>query len=289
MDVSHTRAGRRLLVTGASGYLGSALAAAARAGGWQVTGTRHTAAGDDVMLDVRDGGAVAALVARVAPDVVVHTAYLQSGPDMWAVNESGSRSVAAAAAGAGARLLHMSTDVVFDGELRRPYREDDLPRPVTGYGHSKLAAERAVAELHPEALVVRTSLIYGGAGAGPHERLVLDALAGRVEVGFFEDELRSPVAVPDLAAALLELANGDAAGILHVAGPEPVSRLQFARLIAAAHGADPAVLRSARSAEQPMQRPLDCVLDSSRAQGLLQTRLRGVRETLATTARPAVR
>jgi dTDP-4-dehydrorhamnose reductase len=288
VDVSHNPAGRRLLITGASGYLGGALTAAARTAGWQVTGTRHTAGGDGVVLDVRDRRAVDALVARVKPDVVVHTAYQQSGPDMWAVNESGSRAVAAAAAGAGARLLHLSTDFVFDGELRRPYREDDQPWPVTEYGHSKLAAERAVAELAPSALVVRTSLIYGGAVPGPHERLVLDALAGRVEVRFFEDELRSPVAAPDLAAALLELAVGDACGILHVAGPEPVSRLEFARLIAAAHGGDPALLRSAASAQQAQRRPLDCLLDSSRAHRLLKTRLRGVRETLATTARPAV-
>jgi dTDP-4-dehydrorhamnose reductase len=287
VDVSHNRAAGRLLITGTSGYLGSALAASARDQGWQVTGTRLTAGGDGVVLDVRDRNAVEELVAHVRPDVVVHTAYRQAGPEMWAVNESGSRSVASAAAGAGARLLHLSTDFVFDGELARPYREDDPPRPVTEYGRSKLAAERAVAELHPAALVVRTSLIYGGAVAGPHERLVLDALAGRVEVGFFEDELRSPVAAPDLAAALLELAVADAVGILHVAGPEPVSRLEFARLIAAAHGGDPARLRSARSAEQPTRRPRDCTLDSSRAHGLLRTRVRGVHETLATTARPA--
>jgi dTDP-4-dehydrorhamnose reductase len=288
VDVSHNPAGRRLLITGASGYLGRALAASARGEGWQVTGTRLTAGGDGVVLDVCDRDGVEELVARVRPDVVVHTAYRQAGPEMWAVNEGGSQVVAAAAAGAGARLLHLSTDFVFDGELPRPYREDDVPRPVNEYGRSKLAAERAVADQHPAALVVRTSLIYGGAVAGPHERLVLDALAGRVEVGFFEDEMRSPVAVPDLAAALLELALGDAAGILHVAGPEPVSRLEFARSIAAAHGGDPALLRSARSAEQPTRRPRDCVLDCSRAQGLLRTRLRGIREALATTARPAV-
>ena len=78
----------------------------------------------------------------------------------------------------------------------------------------------------------------------------------------FEDELRSPVARDDLAAALLELAELPQCGVLHLAGPEPVSRLEFAQLIAARHGADPTRLRSARSAGQAVRRPLDCVLDS---------------------------
>jgi dTDP-4-dehydrorhamnose reductase len=288
MHPSPTTSGRRLLITGSGGYLGRELAVRARACGWQVTGTRLTAGSGDVPLDIRDGSAVRELVDHVSPEVIVHTAYRQSGPEMWDVNVAGSRTVACAAARAGARLLHMSTDVVFDGEQQRPYREDDPASPVTGYGRSKLAAELEVAALHPDALIVRTSLIFGGAEPAPHERLVLDVLSGRADVGFFEDELRSPVAAPDLAAALLELAAGDSRGVLHLAGPEPVSRLEFARLVAVACGADPGALRAARSAEQAQRRPLSCVLDSRRAYRLVGTRIRGVRETLATAPARAV-
>jgi hypothetical protein len=110
--------------------------------------------------------------------------------------------------------------------------------------------------------------------------MVLDALAGRADVAFFEDELRSPVDRGDLAAALLELAQLPLRGVLHLAGPEPVSRLEFARLIAARHGADPSLLRAGRSAGRAVRRPLDCVLDSSRAYGLLSSRVRGVRAVL---------
>jgi len=110
--------------------------------------------------------------------------------------------------------------------------------------------------------------------------MVLDALAGRADVAFFEDELRSPVARGDLAAALLELAELPQRGVLHLAGPEPVSRLEFAQLIAARHGADPTRLRAARSAGQAVRRPLDCVLDSSRAYLMLRTPIRGVRAVL---------
>jgi dTDP-4-dehydrorhamnose reductase len=233
-----------------------------------------------VSLDVCDPAAVDDLMARVRPGAVVHTAYLQGGDRMRQVNVDGAGHVAAAAARHGARLIHVSTDLVFDGELARPYREVDPPGPVNEYGASKLDGERAVLETHGDALVVRTSLIYAGADPGPTERMVLDALAGRADVAFFEDELRSPVAHGDLAAALLELADVPQRGVLHLAGPEAVSRLEFAQLIAARHGADPTRLRAGRSAGQAVRRPLDCMLDSSRAYRLLRSPVRGVRAVL---------
>jgi dTDP-4-dehydrorhamnose reductase len=269
-----------MLVTGGSGYLGGELLRRAQELGWVAVGTHLTHARTQVALDVRDVDAVDRLVAEVAPTAVVHTAYVQGGEAMRAVNVDGADHVAAAAARAGARLVHLSTDFVFDGEGRRPYREDDATGPVTEYGRSKLDAERAVVRAAPGALVVRTSLIYGGETRSPHERMVAEALAGTREVTFFEDEYRSPVAVGDLAAALLELCESDAAGVLHVAGPEPVTRLAFAQAIAAAAGGNPSRLRAGRSADQPVRRPRYCALDSSRAYGMLRTRVRPVGEVL---------
>lgn len=269
-----------MLVTGGSGYLGGELLRRAQALGWEVVGTHLTHATTEVALDVRDADAVDHLVAELAPAAVVHTAYLQRGEAMRAVNVGGAENVAAAAARAGARLVHLSTDFVFDGESRRPYREDDATGPVNEYGRSKLAAERAVIDVAPGALVVRTSLIYGGDTPSPHERMVAEALAGEREVTFFEDEYRSPVAVGDLAGALLELCESDAAGVLHVAGPEPVTRLAFAQAIAVASGEEPSRVRAGRSADQSVRRPRYCALDSSRAYGMLRTRVRPVGEVL---------
>jgi dTDP-4-dehydrorhamnose reductase len=285
MQASDTGAPAGILVTGASGYLGRELLAQARAAGRGATGTHLTNPTADVSLDVCDRAAVDQLMARIRPGAVVHTAYLQGGDLMRRVNVDGAAHVAAAAARHGARLIHLSTDFVFDGELGRPYREDDAPGPVNDYGASKLDGEHAVLERHGDALVVRTSLIYDGAEPGPTERMVLDALDGRADVAFFEDELRSPVACADLAAALLELSGLPQRGVLHLAGPDPVSRLEFARLIAARHGAEPTRLRAGRSAGQAVRRPLDCVLDSSRAYRLLRSPVRGVRAVL-TSARP---
>ncbi len=269
-----------MLVTGGSGYLGGELVRRARQLGWDAVGTHLTHPTADVALDVRDAGAVDALVDDLAPAAVVHTAYLQGGDAMRAVNVDGAVYLASAAARAGARLVHISTDFVFDGEQTRPYTEEDATGPVTDYGQSKLDAERAVTEVALGALVVRTSLIYGGQTPSPNERMVAEALSGERDVTFFEDEYRSPVAVGDLAGALLELCEADTAGVLHVAGPEPLTRLAFARAIAAAAGEDPGRLRSGRSADQRVRRPRYCALDSSRAYGMLRTRVRAVGEVL---------
>ena len=102
------------------------------------------------------------------PECVIHAAYARDGEAAWATNVEGARNVAAAAAAAGVRLIHVSTDVVFAGDAGRPYVEADPPAPVTDYGRAKAAAEAAVQDAHPAAAVVRTSLIYGGAALSGH-------------------------------------------------------------------------------------------------------------------------
>jgi dTDP-4-dehydrorhamnose reductase len=276
----------KLLVTGASGYLGSALAARAAAAGWAVTGTIHARpdaapVGCEAVvgLDVRDAAAAAAVVHDAAPDAVVHTAYLQDGDAAHAVNADGSAHVAAAARATGARLVHLSSDAIFRGAEDRLIVEDDVADPVTPYGATKAAAELAVRQNCPEALLVRTSLLYGGPGAAPskHELVALAAARGEQVVRFFTDEIRSPVQVGDLAAALLELVAWRDAGPLNVAGADAVSRLAFAELVVTAAGHDAAALEGAAA---PPDRPRFCGLDSGRAQARLTTRLRGVREVL---------
>jgi dTDP-4-dehydrorhamnose reductase len=269
----------RILVTGGTGYLGSELVRRSREAGHEVVATGLSRAAD-LQLDVRDTAAVDAALRDVAPEAVIHTAYRQDDPDAWAINVDGAANIARAAAVTGARLIHLSTDIVFDGASRTAYTETDTPHPLTAYGRTKAAAEDEVRAAHPAALVVRTSLIYGGATLSKHEELALAAADGLDDTAFFTDELRSPIQVGDLAAALLELVATDLAGPLHVAGADTVSRHAFAALVAARHGRDPARLRATTTTERGLVRPLDCGLDSARAQRLLRTELRGVRTVL---------
>jgi len=250
-----------LLVTGGSGYLGRELLR-------RSPGAVGASRGSGLRLDVRDAGAVQAAFAELRPAVVIHTAY-----DMEdrATTYDGAVNVARAAAGVGARLIHLSTDVVFDGEKGAPYVEEDEPSPVTAYGLDKADAEPAVRDAHPDALIVRTSLMYGGAEPGRHERSATDP-----DSVFFTDELRSPVHVGDLAEALLELAGGERSGVLHVAGADPLSRYDFARLLAP----HPERIRGATIEGSGLARPRECVLSSALAGSLLRTRLRGAREVL---------
>ena len=280
-------AGRRMLVTGGSGHLGQVVVEVARAAGWRVTGTAFTRPVPgvaDVTLDVRDAAAVAALVADLRPAAVVHTAYVQDGPDARPTIVDGTAAVAGAAAAVGARLVHVSTDALFDGRLGRPYVEDDPPTPVTAYGAAKAEAERRALDRHPAAIVARTSLILAGPGRPPtaHERL-----ARAPGATLFTDEVRCPVQVDDLAAALVELcgdgpAGGGAAsaGVLHVAAADALSRLELGELLAD---------HPVRGAPAPPGRPLDCRLDSSRAAALLRTRLRGAREVWSRRPAPPAR
>jgi dTDP-4-dehydrorhamnose reductase len=276
---------QRLFITGGAGYLGSELVRQA-ARGWDVVATffarRPKIAGARwTQLDIRDEAALERALAGARPDVVIHTAYRQSGPDLWSISAEGAGVVARAARAGGVRLIHMSSDALFDGERAGAYTEADDPSPITPYGEAKAEAERLVAAADPASLIVRTSLIYGGAEPGQHERLILDALAGTADVAFFTDELRCPIAVGDLAAALLELARLPVHGRLHVAGADTVSRYEFARRVAAAHGHDPDRLRSAESIASGQRRPRNCAMDSGQAQGMIRTRLRGVREVLS--------
>jgi dTDP-4-dehydrorhamnose reductase len=244
-----------LLVTGASGYLGGELMRRTEATG---VSSRD--------VDIRDAAAVGRLFESLRPTAVVNAAYRREDRR---TTFDGAVIVARAAAAAGARLVQISTDVVFDGEKGEPYTEADEPTPLTDYGRAKADAERAVLEAHPGALVVRTSLLYAGAQPGPQERLAVDPGAA-----FFTDEIRCPIQVGDLADALVELAVADTAGVLHVAGADRLSRHECATLLAGAP------VRAASISESRQVRPRDCSLAIDRARELLRTRLRGAREVL---------
>ena len=270
----------KLLVTGGAGYLGSEICRQALAEGWDVLATqlvRPAPYGRAIRLDVRDEGDTARVFLRHGPDAVVHAAYRPAGPELDSAIVKASQSVAINAHRCGARLVHLSLDLVFDGEVGAPYAEDAEPRPVSAYGSAKAEAEVQVRTLHPEALIVRTSLLYGKVEQGLHEQ-------GRrrswraASIEFYVDEIRCPTHAGELAAALLELVQTEVSGPLHVAAPEAISRYR----------ARPPPARGCRSRsrfrprrqEPGVGRARNVALDSGPAERLARHRLSGVREVL---------
>ena len=265
------------LIVGASGYLGGELARQATAAGHVVVGTATTTAGGRAAMDVTDRASVHALISAVRPKLVVNSTWGD-----WRVSADGAANVAAESAAVGARLVHVSTDALHAGRPT-PYTEADTPTPVTLYGAAKAAAETAVAAIDPSAVIVRTSLIIG-TDASTHVALALDLIAGRRSGVLFTDEVRCPVHVADLAAAILELADSRFAGIINVAGPQALTRAGFGRLVARAHGLDESAVPTGPSAGAGLgPRPLDVRLDTALARAVLRTRLRPAAECVEST------
>jgi dTDP-4-dehydrorhamnose reductase len=281
-----TRYRRRmdLLVVGGSGLLGREIVRQAHRAGHRVGATFHRHAPADPAgsrvdwraLDIRQRDDVIAAVAVARPDAIVNAAYQQRD---WASTAAGGAHVALAAAAVAARLVHVSSDAVFSGAAGA-YDETARPDPTTPYGAAKAAAETAVAAITPTAVIARTSLIIGY-GESVHERHVRALAAGARDGVLFTDDLRCPVHVADLAAALLELAESASSGVHHVAGPDAISRHELGVLIARRDGLDPAELptglRRASGIPGPVVLRLDCAWTRTR----LTTRLRGAREFLA--------
>lgn len=269
-----------VLIIGGSGFLGGELVRQATAAGHETAATFASRPGGVPgvawhPLDIRDPERIAAVMADVAPSVVVNAS---SGDSDWAVTADGAVRVALAAVEHGCRLVHVSSDAVFSGAHGR-YDETCLPDPVTPYGAAKAAAETAVRLVMPGAAVARTSLIIGH-GRSVHERMV-HALAAGTRPGFlFTDDIRCPVHVEDLATALWEIALSDAAGMFHLAGPDALSRCDLGVLIARRAGIDSARLPTGRRADTSLPGALDVRLDSRATQERLRTTLRGARAFL---------
>jgi dTDP-4-dehydrorhamnose reductase len=274
----------RLLITGGSGYLGRHLARRVTAGAWPGEWRYTTFSADPLALpqgarlDLRDGAAVARFVAGFAPDAIIHTAGSNTTPDMVTVIVEGTRHVAEAAARAGARLVHLSTDSVFGGD-RAPYDESAPPAPVNDYGRAKAAAE-ALALAHPNAVVVRTSLIYGLREMDNGTAWMAATLHAGRPLTLFTNQRRNPVWVETLAAACLELLELPYRGVLNVAGRHTLSRAEFGLRLLDAWGVterDTLTLAEDHSGRWPV----DCTMDMRRAETMLQTTLLGVDEVLS--------
>ena len=280
----------RVLITGGAGFLGSALLRSAPAGA-RVAATRRRApvlgASEVHAVDLADADAVLALWNRVQPRMVIHTAYGIEAPERDI--DGATRAVVDASRAVGAALIHVSTDMLLDGE-HAPYTEDAAPAPVLEYGRWKARAEEYVRRQDPAAAVVRTSLLTSFSPLDPRSAWVARGLAGEAEVTLFADEIRCPIAVDDVAAQIWEIAGLAAAargGVWNLAGPEAISRYALGLLVAAHLGLPADRLRPGISRGTVPARPRDLRLSTTRADRELRHRARAISELVLHAAGPA--
>lgn len=274
---------RRVLITGGSGFLGGALLRSLPPG-WEAHTTRRSNPVSGAVVhdcDLSDRAATLGVWDRVRPEVVIHTAYSTSHGERD-IREA-TVNVVDACAASGAALLHMSSDVVLDGE-HAPYDESADPRPVHEYGRLKAMAEGYVLQRLPDAAVVRTSLITSFHPLDPRSAWVAAGLRGEIPLTLFADELRCPAEVGDLARQLWELVllpESERGGVWHLAGPEALSRYALGILIAATLRLPPDRLRWGTSRDSPDPRPRDLRLLTARADALLRSRIRPISQVAA--------
>ena len=291
----------KLLVVGASGLVGRKVAEQALESGAEVHGTYNSrGAGFGFpcsKLDVADSAGVRKLVSDISPDAVVNTSALhdvdyceEHGSESDAVNASAVGVLAEACSGA--KLVHISTDYVFDGAKGSPYSEEDGAAPLSAYGRSKLAGEKL---LGPGDAAVRTSVVYGWAPAehagersssrkGANFALwLLKSLSAGKRVSIVTDQFATATLADSLAGALLKLAGGPGAGTFHFAGPDCQSRHEFAAQLADVFGHDPDLVSPTDSSQFPQKapRPARSCLDSSKARRALGVSHPGTGEALA--------
>jgi dTDP-4-dehydrorhamnose reductase len=266
----------RILVTGASGQLGAYLLRELQRRGRDAlawTGSRRGELfGFNLQsVDLADRDAVVAAFRAARPDVVIHAAALSAIADCYRepqraeqVNARGTGLLAELGAESGARLVYVSTDLVFDG-TKSWYRESDATGPLSIYARSKVAGEQAV-RAFPRHAIARVSLLFGPSLVGRvsffDEQLA--ALRAGTTRRLFVDEWRTPLSLAVAAEGLLALAASDFAGVLHLGGPERLSRLEMGQRLARWLGSSAEIVPVSRdSVAAPEARPRDVSLDTT--------------------------
>lgn len=261
----------RWVVVGSKGMLGTDLMSALSTAGEVATGV------DRDVMDITDSHQVAAAVQNV--DVIVNCAAWtavdaaeDSEAAAFAVNAVGAANLARAAREAGARMVQISTDYVFDGRGTTPYAESGAPAPRSAYGRTKLAGEWAVRAECPDHLVVRTAWLYGAAG-GCFPRTIVRVAAERGALEVVSDQVGQPTWTVDLADLVLRLVQaGVPSGTYHGTSEGEASWYDFARAAVETAGMDPAIVRPTTADRYPSraERPAYSVLahDALRAVGV---------------------
>jgi dTDP-4-dehydrorhamnose reductase len=277
----------KVMVTGASGQLGSALLREAMQRGVIAIATDIThPRNGSLQMDITEGAQVNATIRRVAPDYVIHTAALtdvdacEIEPQRaWDVNAFGTKNVAEACEEHDARLIYISTDYVFDGE-EGPYSEEAPTHPINVYGESKLAGERFTLDSSANA-VARICVLYGPDKPN-FVTWVINALRSHTPINVVTDQYNTPTYAGDCARALLRMCELGLTGVYHVSGREQLNRYAFACAIADVFELNKKLINETTTdtLKQRARRPMNSSLRVGKAERSLGMRLANVHEGL---------
>lgn len=286
----------RLLVTGASGLLGTPLCELAAKRNYQLYATysQHPPLhGSPLKLDLTNAQAIVEAIEKTEPEAIVHAAALtdvdkcEKEKDLASrINTEATATIAKLCSEHGTFLLYVSTDYVFNGK-KGMYKETDKPNPINHYGHTKLKGEESVRESKSEYCIVRTSVIYGtvpAVGKTNFALWLLDRLKRKEETKIVTDQWNSPTLNTNLAKMILEIIEKRTTGIFHLAGATRLSRFEFAQLLAQTFNLDSAWIKPALSREMPWTstRPKDSSLDVRKATETFRTKPAIINEALLT-------
>lgn len=273
---------RRVLITGAGGMLGSDLAPILAGAGLEVFARPRSD------LDITREPEVARAFRELRPDVVVNCAAFtrvdacESTPGSFDVNARAVGRLAEHCIRRSARLVQISTDLVFDGRKGRPYVEEDSPEPLSAYGAGKRAGEEAALRV-PSGLVVRSSWLFGSGGWNFVEAILKQVEAGKRTLNVVDDQRGRPTATQDLSEAILALVVAGSVGVFHFANRGEVTWFEFASEILALSGTAGVEVEPIRSEAlgRPAKRPRYSVLATSKYERLTGCVIRDFREPLA--------
>jgi dTDP-4-dehydrorhamnose reductase len=272
---------KKVLIVGALGMLGRDLLKVF-AKGYEVIGV------DKEEIDITRQGATIKIIKEIVPTVVINAAGYtdvdgceKKMRKAFAVNGEGARNLAKGCRDNGAKLVYISTDYIFDGEKKTPYRESDTPNPLNIYGESKLMGERYVEDLLDNYLIVRTQWLYGRHGRNFVETIL--ALAReRDKIEVVHDQKGAPTYTVDLSKAIAALIRKDLKGTFHVSNRGACSWYDFAleSVRLAGVGGVEIVPVSSTDLNRPAKRPLYSVFNCQRLQQEAGIEMRPWQETL---------
>ncbi len=224
----------------------------------------------DLDLNICEPAAVSAKLAELRPSVVINAAAYTNVDGCeadealaHAVNATGVGNLAAACGSVDAKLVHISTDFVFDGTSTRPYRPDDRVNPLSAYGRTKLAGEKALTNSGCRYLLVRTSWLFGLLGKNFVEAILARAESGEA-LTVVTDQVGCPTLASDLAGGIADLLDADATGVVHFCNSDQCSWHGFAEDIVRMAGCEVAVNRmTSDGLDRPAERPAYSVLDTT--------------------------